>query len=245
MAAGQAALDRAVYAKNLRAAIEDRRRELRFREKKLGDARLAEEAWSKAWREACATCWLGQREIRPTTAVVRETLEALSELDSALEKRAEWTDRIAKMQRDQIQFRTEVDALAASIGLSPSSDTLAHCQAVVDCIAGTAKTIGRRLEVEARLGVEQDKARVLADETAEVQAQASQMMSLFEVGSLTEVDGRLRAVARKADLEARSTKARDDLLEGVRAETVEQAESILDTIDRGSREAEITICSSP
>jgi len=245
MAAGQAALDRTVDAKNLRAAIEDRRRELRFREKKLGDARLAEEAWSKAWREACATCWLGQREIRPTTAVVRETLEALSELDSALEKRAEWTDRIAKMQRDQIQFRTEVDALAASIGLSPSSDTLAHCQAVVDCIAGTAKTIGRRLEVEARLGVEQDKARVLADETAEVQAQASQMMSLFEVGSLTEVDGRLRAVARRAHLEARSTKARDELLEGVRAETVEQAESILDTIDRGSREAEITICSSP
>ena len=81
LAAGQAALDRAVDAKNLRATIEDRRRDLRFREKKLGDARLAEEAWSKAWREVCATCWLGQREIRPTTAVVRETLEALSELD--------------------------------------------------------------------------------------------------------------------------------------------------------------------
>lgn len=237
LVAGQATLDRTVEAKNLRAAIEDRRRELRFREKKLGDARLAEEAWSKAWREACATCWLGQREIRP--AVVHETLEALSELDSALEKRAEWTDRIAKMQRDQIQFRNEVDALGALIGLSPSSDTLRLCQAVVDCIATNTKTIGRRLEVEARLGVEQDKARVLADETAEVQAQASQMMSLFGVGSLAEVDGRLRAVARRADLEARSAKARDELLEGVRAETVEQAESILDTIDRGALEAEL------
>ena len=240
LVAGQAALDRAVDAKNLRAAIEDRRRELRFREKKLGDARLAEEAWSKAWREACATCWLGQNEIPPTTAVVRETLEALSELESALEKRAEWTDRIAKMQRDQIQFRTEVDALASSIGLSPSSDTLQLCQAAVDCIAATTKTIGRRLEVEARLAVEQDKARALAHETAEVQAQASQMMSLFGVGSLTEVDGHLRAVARKADLEARSTKARDELLEGVRTDTIEQAESILDAIDRGSLEAELT-----
>ena len=239
LAAGQAALDRTVDAKNLRAAIEDRRRELRFREKKLGDARLAEEAWSKAWREACATCWLGQREIRPTTAVVRETLEALSELGSALEKRTEWTDRIAKMQRDQIQFRTEVDALAASIGLSPSSDTLALCQAVVDCIADTAKTIDRRLEVEARLAVEQGKARALADETAEVQAQAGLMMNHFGAGSLTEVDGRLRALARRADLEARSAKARNELLEGVRAETVEQAESILDTIDRGSLEAEL------
>ncbi len=239
LAAGQAALDRAVDAKNLRAAIEDRRRDLRFREKKLGDARLAEEAWSKDWREACATCWLGQREIQPTMAVVRETLEALAELDSALEKRAEWTDRIAKMQRDQIQFRTEVDALAASIGLSPSSDTLALCQAVVDCIAGTAKTIDRRLEVEARLAVEQGKARALADETAEVQAQASLMMNHFGAGSLTEVDGRLRALARRSDLEARSIQARGELLEGMRAETIEQAESILDAIDRGSLEAEL------
>ena len=159
--------------------------------------------------------------------------------DSALEKRTELTDRIAKMQRDQIQFRTEVDALAASIGLSPSSDTSRLCQAVVDCIADAAKTIDRRLEVEARLAVEQGKARALADETAEVQAQASQMMNHFGVGSLTEVDGRLRALARRADLEARSIKARDELLEGMQVETIEQAESILDTIDRGSLEAEL------
>ncbi|MFV4701616.1 hypothetical protein ACNJUI_21590, partial [Mycobacterium tuberculosis] len=46
LAAGQAALDRAVDAKILRATIEDRRRDLRFREQKLGHARLAEEAWS-------------------------------------------------------------------------------------------------------------------------------------------------------------------------------------------------------
>ena len=33
-------------------------------------------------------------------------------------------------------------------------------------------------------------------------------------GSLVEVDGRLRALARSADLEARLIKARDELLEG-------------------------------
>ena len=239
LAAGQVALDRAVDAKNLRATIEDRRRDLRFREKKLGDARLAEEAWSKDWQEVCATCWLGQRKIRPTTAVVRETLEALSELDSTLEKRAELTDRIAKMQRDQIQFRTEVDALAASVGLSPSPDTLGLCQAVMDCIATAANTTDRRREVESRLAHEQDKARSLADETAEMQARASLMMGHFGVGSLTEVDGRLRALARRSDLEARSIQARDELLEGMQAETIEQAETILEAIDRSSLEAEM------
>jgi uncharacterized protein YhaN len=239
LAAGQAALDRAVDAKNLRATIEDRRRDLRFREKKLDDSRLAEEAWSKDWQEVCGTCWLGQREIRPTAAVVRETLEALSELDSTLEKRAELTDRIAKMQRDQIQFRTEVDALAVSVGLSPSSDTLGLCQAVMDCIAIAAKTTDRRRQVESRLAVEQDKAHALADETAEMHAQASLMMGHFGVGSLTEVDGRLRALARRSDIETRLIQARDELLEGMQAETIEQAETVLEAIDRGSLEAEL------
>ncbi|QOZ51535.1 AAA family ATPase [Bradyrhizobium sp. CCBAU 53338] len=240
LAAGQAALDRTVDTKNARAAIEDRRRELRFRERKLGDARLAEEAWSKAWEEICASCWLGQREIRPTTAIVRETLEALAELDSALQKRSELTDRITKMQRDQIQFQTEVEALAALIGLpQDSSDVLGLCHAVMDCIGATAKILDRRTEIEARLVAEQDKARALADESAEVDARASLMTSHFGVASLTEVDGRLRAIARRSDLDARLIQARDELLQGSRAETIERAECMLDAVDRVSLEAEL------
>jgi uncharacterized protein YhaN len=65
------------------------------------------------------------------------------------------------------------------------------------------------------------------------------MMNHFGAGSLMEVDVRLRALARRSDIEARSIQARDELLEGMRAETVEQAESILDAIDRGSLEAEL------
>src|SRR5450432_763616 len=80
--------------------------------------RKAAERWNRSWLYDTLRLFNGY----PTTAVVRETLEAPSELDSTLEKRAELTDRIAKMQRDQIQFRTEVDALAASVGLSPSPD---------------------------------------------------------------------------------------------------------------------------
>ena len=98
----------------------------------------------------------------------------------------------------------------------------------MDCIATAAKTTDRRREAESRLAAEQGKARALADETAEMQAQASLMMDHFGVGSLMEVDGRLRALARRSDLEARSIQARDELLEGMQAETIEQAETILE-----------------
>jgi uncharacterized protein YhaN len=240
LAAGQAALNRAVDAKNLRAAIEDRQRNLKSREKKLGDARLAEQVWSAAWREACAACWLGERDVQPAMVVVRETLEALAELGSALEKKAELTDRIAKMQRDQARFRTEVDALAALIGLPPRpSDVLGLCEAVVDGVVSATKTLDRRQEVEARLATEQVKARSLAEETAEVQSQASLMINLFGVSSLAEVDICLRSLARRSDLETRLMQSRDEILEGMQVETIEHAEATLDAIDRGSLEAEL------
>jgi uncharacterized protein YhaN len=240
LAAGQAALDRAVDAKASRAAIEDRRRDLKSREKKLGDARLTEQEWSAEWRRACAACWLGNCDVLPTTVVVRETLEAVAELGRAQEKKAELTDRIAKMERDRVQFRTEVDTLAALIGLSPRPfDALGLCQAVVDGVVSATKTLDRRQEIEARLTAEQDKARWLAEETAEVQSQASLMMNLFGVSSLAEVDSCLRSLARRSDLETRLMQSRDEILGGIQVETIEHAERILDAIDRSSLEAEL------
>jgi uncharacterized protein YhaN len=77
-----------------------------------------------------------------------------------------------------------------------------------------------------------------------MQAQASQMMDHFGVASLMEVDARLRALARKSDLEARSIQVRDELLEGMQVETIEQAETILEKIDRALLEAEMIVLKS-
>lgn len=240
LAAGQAALNCAVEAKNLRAAVEDRRRNLQSREKKLRDASLAEQVWNSAWRKACAACWLGERHVQPTTVIVRETLDALVELASALEKQAELTDRIAKMQRDQARFRTEVDELAALMGLPPRpSDVLGLCDAVLDGVTSATKTLDRRQVVESRLAAEQDKARSLAKEAAEVQNQVSLMINLFGVSSLAEVDECLRSLARRSELEKRLIESRDEILDGIQADTIEHAEATLDEIDRASLDAEL------
>lgn len=240
LVAGQVALNRAIEAKNLCAAVEDRRRNLKSREKKLGDARLAEQVWSAAWRKACAASWLGECHVQPTTAIVRETLEALVELASSLEKKAELTDRIAKMQRDQARFQTEVNELAALIGLPQRpADVLGLCEAVVDGVTSATKTLDRRQVVEARLATEQEKAHSLAQEAAEVESQASLMIKLFGVGALAEVDVCLRSLARRSELEARLMQSRDEILDGVQVDTIEHAEEILDAIDRGSLGAEL------
>ncbi|MGY4370654.1 uncharacterized protein YhaN [Bradyrhizobium sp. LB1.3] len=241
LAAGQAALDREAVAKALRAALDEHRRDLTSRETKRGEVLAAESAWSSAWRQACAACWLGENESRPTIATVRETLEALAELGPKLEKMAGLTDRIAKMERDQIHFRTEVETLAAKMGLTAkSSDVLGLYQAVVSGVADATKTLERRQDAEAALLAEHDEARQLAEEFAQVQAQAKRMMDVFKVGSLTEVDTCLRRVARRSELMAHLTEAHDEMLKAIGLETFEEAEAILDTLDRTELEAELT-----
>ncbi|MET4717258.1 uncharacterized protein YhaN [Bradyrhizobium japonicum] len=240
LAAGQAALDRAVGARNLRAIAEARARDLKARERSLDHARSAERSWKTAWREACLACWLGERGGEPSMAVVRETLEALIDLGSALEKKAELTDRISKMERDQTRFRAEVEDLANLICLPANPpDVLGRCDAIVDCVASATKTLDRRLEIEARLAAEQDKARSAADELAEVQSRASVMMNHFETDCLAQVDGRLRSLARRADIETRLSQAREEILKGLKVETIEQAEDALDAVERVSLEAEL------
>jgi uncharacterized protein YhaN len=240
LSAGQAALDRAAGAKNIRATLEDRRRDLNFRETQLEAARLADRSWREAWQEARAACWLGERGRASTTAVVRETLEALAELGSALERKAELADRIAKMQRDQIQFEAEVEALAGAIGLARGrSDVLALCEEVVNSVASATKALDRRQELEERLGTEQDKARSLANDVAEVRSRADLMMKHFDVGSLAEVEGCLRSLDRRSDLEMRLEQTQREIVEVMKTETFEQAEDALDALQQGSLESEL------
>jgi uncharacterized protein YhaN len=238
--AGEAALERDVEIRALRAALDDRRRDLELRESGREEVLQTEQAWNNGWRKACAACWLGEGGELPTTAMVKETLEAIAELGSVLEKKAELADRIAKMERDQDQFRAEVTELADLLGLAlRPSDALGLCNAVMDAVTEATKVLDRRNDISARLLAEKDKARDLAEDLAIVHAQTSQMTTFFGVDTLTEVDSRLRAVARRSELTARLEEARGEILDAMRLKTIEETETQLDAMDRGSLEAEL------
>jgi uncharacterized protein YhaN len=127
------------------------------------------------------------------------------------------------------------------MGLPPKpSDVFGLYQAVVSGVADAAKMLERRQDAEAALLAERDEARLLAEQLAQVDAQAARMISVCNVGSLPEVDLCLRSVARRSELAERLTEAREEMLEAMGLETFEQAETILDTADRSALEAELT-----
>jgi uncharacterized protein YhaN len=65
------------------------------------------------------------------------------------------------------------------------------------------------------------------------------MMEFFGAGSLAEVDGCLRAIARRSDLATHLSQERDEILKSMRLETIEDAETSLDAMDRGSLEDDL------
>ena len=237
---GQAAIDHDADAKTSLATVEDRHRDVAFRDKKLAQAQLAEQDWNAAWQRVCSACWLGEDAQAPATATVAETLEILSQLSSALKEEAGLVDRIAKMERDQSLFRSDTEDLATHIRLDPRpSDALDLCQSIMDSVSEATAMAGRRRDTEARLAAARDKARALAEEMALVDAVTLQMTGFFGVGSLVEVDGCLRASALRTGLAERKAEARTEILDAMRLPTVEEAEASLDALDRGSMEEEL------
>ena len=86
LAAAQSAIDSETELKALRAAVQDRERELKSRERAFEKASEAERGWQAAWAETCSACWLGEGGENLSVAAVREILVALADLGPAIEK---------------------------------------------------------------------------------------------------------------------------------------------------------------
>ncbi|SEH87250.1 AAA family ATPase [Tardiphaga sp. OK245] len=240
IAAGQTVLDGETDVRARRKVVADRRRDLASREKELDTARHFDSDWTSSWKNLVSTTWLGEDLEIPTVAAVKETLEAMTELTSALDKKMELTDRVAKMERDQSLFRTEVDRYANAMGLETrSTDPLGRWQEVTDRMKRAVKTRDERRIFEERLASAKVKFRALSDELAEADAQASRMTQYFGVGSLIELEGCLRMAARRAELQQRLSEAEREVTDAVRSENIVEAETELDALDRLSLEAEL------
>lgn len=126
--------------------MQDRRRDVQSRERRLKVAMDRDASWQADWSAACAGCWFGQSGTLPSVGTVREILSALVDLSPVLERRASLTDRIQKMQADQQAFAAEALALARSLNWDTGDMTpLELAQRIARAIndASTALTLRR------------------------------------------------------------------------------------------------------
>lgn len=236
----QAVLDREAERKGMRTGVQECRRDVQTRERRLAAVAERDQKWQAAWSTACASCWLGDCGTAPALPAVREILRAVAELGPALDWRASLVDRIEKMQADQAAFAREVAAIARLLGYVPDGEALLDLE----------ERIGRRVRdtrtaalLRSRKAEEQEKARVRQRELAETlrvhETRAEEMQAYFAVGSLAEVADRLSDIVRKAALEAQAEAAAREILDALRASAIADAESLLDSADRAALDGEL------
>jgi uncharacterized protein YhaN len=237
--AAQGVLDRARERKALQHALQERRRELQARERRLKTATERDAAWQEAWRAACAGCWLGEAGATPAISGVRAILATLADLAPALQRRDSLAERIAAMQADQREYATGLAAVAAALGEDGAAAPL-----------DLADRIGRRVAAARSAKTLRDsKARDLADAQERQRAhdarqrthhtQCREMQALFGAASLAELAAALDAVARRRVLQREAAAAERDILQALRAATLAQAEQRLAAADTPALEAEL------
>ena len=239
MATAQASLDREVGLQAIRTMIEERRRALEDRERRLAEARRAEAGWAAAWAAACAGCWLGRAGADPSVDAVREVLKVLAELTPVLQAQGDLAYRIAAMEKDQAAFSADVSGLAAALNVPTEGIGIGDLD---DEIGRRVRQAGQ--DEEARLKGERDLAGWHRRRTAAASvctanfARKAEMTGLFGVETLTEVGQRFRSIERRDDLRRQVETVEQELRIALRLDHVEAAERLLAGLDPATLDAE-------
>jgi uncharacterized protein YhaN len=240
LAKAQSAIDQETELKSVRAAVRDRARDVKSRERAFQKASDTDRSWRTAWAEACAACWLGEGGATPAVAAVREMLGVLADLGPSLEKRAGLSDRIAKMESDQVAFAGEVAAIVGELGLDGDGDVLDLAGRINDRfqqarLAQSAKAARSEARTAARA-----RQRKLAEALAIHEKRKAEVISFFQVVSLAGAAAKLQEIAKRAELLNRAEEAERDIVEAMRLPAIEAAEAVLDAADRTALETELT-----
>ena len=235
----EAAVDREAELKGLLEAVSERRRELKNCQDDLEAAEAGERAWTANWEKTCSICWLGASKGPPSLATVRETLATLTDLAAALEKHDSLADRISKMEQDQAAYASALTSLAQDIGsVEPSANVLELGRLIDERIRASQRVEAARTEKAQLLDDAREAQRTLSDTLAINALRKAEMTAFFSVESFAEVAVKLQDLGRKAELEAQVEAARHEILDTLRAASLEAAEQTLDAVERTALEVE-------
>lgn len=259
-------------ADRLRAAVDasrrqhdERRRAARERQsRKQGLERVeaAASAWTEAWSEACAACWLGAVRPLPAPAQVRAALDVLPQLEAALSKRQDLMSRIGKMERDRQSFTDAVRALtqrhaagdwatgdlATGAGVSGAKATddrtggnadnaLALYQRLQARAAAADDARRRAQDIQNEQADVRERLRQLAQQAALLKAETAHITGHFRVETLAEAQRALAAAQKRHDALAQIGELEQQILQHTGAAGIADADRQLADADRGALQA--------
>jgi uncharacterized protein YhaN len=234
----QAVIDSETKLNALRQDIADRKQDVVAREREAKKAKAADQEWQDAWTTLCGECWLGFERPAPPVSATREILKVLDELAPLAVKRASLSDRIEKMEGDRRRFAGEVEALAALLHIqaAPALDLSSQIATLLENARSAKKA---KEEARGRLEGAKTRRRSVAEAVELHNVHKAEMTTFFGVGSLDEVDAKLRGLKERKDLQQQIIAQEQEILVATGAPSIADAEQMLQQMDRSAAEAEV------
>lgn len=240
-AIAQAALRRAAECKAFTATLRQCERDAKARQAEYDEAAHADAQWQNGWAQACDTALLQSLGPTPEMATVREILATVANLGPALDRRALLVDRIEKMRHDEQAFARAIATAAQALGIDAGETPPLQLDRAITARVHAARTAhDLKAQKHQELG-QARRNRTALQQKAEIHARQKAVMTThFAVDSLTEVGTKLRDIETRSDLCRQASQAERDIIDAIRAPSIEQAEAHLDTADRAALQTELT-----
>ncbi|MFC3071867.1 AAA family ATPase [Shinella pollutisoli] len=222
-----------------RHAVEAAERRLAERQAAAQDAEAALAARFAARAAAIAGTWLAGPEAPQETGRLGALLPLLQALGQEVARRDEYEHRVAAMRRDREDYGRLAAALAGRLSEPFDTDAPTAAMAAIARRLDAAKAVARRRQdidaARARLDAE---AEDIAERRAVMRARLAEIFDFLGCDTLAEAGLRLEACARREDLRTRIAEAERDLVQQLRAGTVDEAEAQLASVDAAVLAAE-------
>ncbi|UVC12208.1 AAA family ATPase (plasmid) [Rhizobium sp. TH2] len=215
--------------------VADLTRDLAERERDQREAEDAVAAWDREWTGALSQTWLADKI--GSIAGVRAILTALGTLPAILKERQDLAQRIAAMERDREQFRTEVASLLVECGHMQSvGDALASANALAERHEIAKRSAQLRADRQADLEKQLDRRRGLEDELVVHNARKNELTNYFGAETLAAVETFLSQAKERDRLEERVATLRGQIADALRVAGFEEAEERLSAVEADALE---------
>jgi uncharacterized protein YhaN len=211
-------------------ALSDLTRDLTERKRDDQEAIAAVAAWDREWADALSRTWFADKA--GSIAAVRAILNALGTLPAVIRERQELASRVAAMERDQVQFRSDIAGLLAECsGITSSGDALASAHALTERHEAARRAAQLRADKQADLEKQLEKRRALEEELAVHNARKNELVNYFGADSLAAIETFLNQARERDRLEERIAALRGQIVDSLRVASFDEAERRLSQID--------------
>ncbi|WP_439628146.1 AAA family ATPase [Shinella sp.] len=209
------------------------------RRKAVEETAAALAVWQETWDRGIAGTWLATEQAPTEPERLAAALPALQALAQNVERRREFDHRITGMRRDQQDYGSHARRLAERLAEPfDAEDPLAAVAGLSRRLAAAKAVHDRREAIDKALLRLDDEENVLEERRAVLTSRLSEIYAFLGCDSLAEADQLLEAYRKRDDILGRIEDAGRDLMQQMRAGTVDEAEAWLSAIDDDQLAAE-------